>query len=69
MENKILNSFFAGIVFLKCFLKCLTKILVKKQSNILFSIKMQNNIFNSLSTEIFVSPCVYKLIIYIYNYI
>ena len=27
---------------------------------------MENNIFNSLSTEIFVSPCVYKLIIYIY---
>ena len=27
---------------------------------------MENNIFNSLYTEIFVSPCVYKLIIYIY---
>ena len=26
---------------------------------------MENNIFNSLSTEIFVSPCVYKLIIYL----
>ena len=33
---------------------------------ILFSILMENNIFNSLYTKIFVSPCVYKLIIYIY---
>ena len=27
---------------------------------------MENNIFNSFFTDIFVSPCVYKLIIYIY---
>ena len=27
---------------------------------------MENNIFNSLSTEIFISPYVYELIIYIY---
>ena len=27
---------------------------------------MENNIFNSFNTEIFVSLCVYKLIIYIY---
>ena len=27
---------------------------------------MENNLFNSLYTEIFVSPCGYKLIIYIY---
>ena len=38
-------------------------------SNILFSTKMENYIFNSLYTKIFVSPCVYKLIIYIYVYI
>ena len=30
---------------------------------------MENKIYNSLSTEVFVSPCVYKLIIYIYIYI
>ena len=53
-------------LFLKCFLKFLTKISVKKPSNTLFSIKMQNNIFNSIYTEIFVSPCIYKLIIFIY---
>ena len=27
---------------------------------------MENKIYNSLSTKVFVSPCVYKLIIYIY---
>ena len=27
---------------------------------------MENKIYNSLSTEVFVLPCVYKLIIYIY---
>ena len=27
---------------------------------------MENKIYNSLSTEVFVPPCVYKLIIYIY---
>ena len=38
----------------------------KKLLNMLFSIKMENKIYNSLSTEVFVSPCVYKLIIYVY---
>ena len=65
---KYLIVFSQMFLFLKCFLKFLTKILVKKPSNILFFIKMENNIyiFNSHSTKIFVSPCVYKLIIYIY---
>ena len=27
---------------------------------------MENKIYNSLSTEVFASPCVYKLIIYMY---
>ena len=66
MKNKIFNNFFTEFLFLKCFQKFLTKILVKKLSNILFSIKMENNILNSLSAEIFASPCVYKLIINIY---
>ena len=30
---------------------------------------MENKIYNSLSTQFFVSPCVYKLIIYIYIYL
>ena len=38
----------------------------KKLLNILFSIKIENKIYHSLSTAVFVSPCVYKLIIYIY---
>ena len=63
---KYLIVFSQKFLFLKCFLKFLTKILLKKPSNTLFSIKMENNIFNSLYTKIFVSPCVYKLIIYIY---
>ena len=63
---KYLIVFSPKFLFLKCFLKFLTKILVKKPSNTLFSIKMENNIFNSLYTKIFVSPCVYKLIKYIY---
>ena len=66
MENKIFNRFSQKFLFLKCFLKFLTKISVKKTSNRLFSNKMENHIFNSLYTEIFVSPCVYKLIICIY---
>ena len=63
---KYLIAFPKTFLFLKCFLKFLTKISVKKPSIILFYIKMENNIFHSISTEIFVSPCVYKLIIYIY---
>ena len=60
---KYLIVFSQKFLLLKCFLKFLTKNLVKKPSNTLFSIKMENNIFNSLYTEIFVSPCIYKLII------
>ena len=67
MKNKILIAFSKKFLFLKYFLKFLTKISVKKPSNTLCSIKMGNHIFNSLYTEIFVSPCVYKLIIYKYN--
>ena len=63
---KYLILFSQKFLFLKYFLKFLTKISVKKPSNALFSIKMENNIFNSLYTEIFLSACVYKLIIYIY---
>ena len=59
MENKIFNRFSQKFLFLKCFLKFLTKISVEKRSNILFSIKMQNNIFNSLSIEIFVYIYIY----------
>ena len=62
---KYLIVFSQKFLFLKCFLKFLTKMTVKKTSNTLFSIKMENNIFNSLFTDNFVSPCVYKLIIYI----
>ena len=71
MENKIFNSFFTEIFVSQWFLKLLTKLSVKKQLNILFSIKMENKIYNSFSTKIFVSPCVYKLIIYIhiFNYL
>ena len=56
---KYLIIFSYKFLFLKCFLKFLTKILVKKPSNTLFSIKMENNIFKSLYTEIFVSTCIY----------
>ena len=66
---KYLIFFSPKFLFLKWFLKFLTKILVKKQLNILISIKMENKIYNSFSTGIFVSPCVYKLIIYIYIYL
>ena len=41
----------------------------KKLLNILFSIKTENIIFNSCFIEIFVSPCVYKLLVYAYIYI
>ena len=63
---KYLIVFSEKFLFLKCFLKFLTKISVKKPSNMLFSINIEDNIFNSLYTEIFVSPCVHTLIIYIY---
>ena len=66
---KYLIVFSKKLLFQKCFLKFLTKISVKKPSNTLFSIKMENYIFNSLYTEIFVSPCVYKLIMHIYIYL
>ena len=66
---KYLIVFSQKFLFQKCFLKFLTKISVKKPSDILFPIKIENKIFNSLSTEIFVSPCIYKLIVYIYIYL
>ena len=56
---KYLIVFSPTFLFLKWFLS-------KKLLNILFSIKMEIKIYNSLSTDIFVAPCVYKLIIYIY---
>ena len=65
---KYLIVFLQKFLFLKCFLKFLTNILVKKPSNTIFSIKMENNIFNSLYTESLVSPCTFKLIIYIYKF-
>ena len=41
----------------------------EKLLNILFQIKMENNTFNSIFPKIFVSLCIYKLIIYIYIYL
>ena len=51
---KIFNSFITEIFVLKWFLKFLAKSLLKKKIlNILFSIKMENKIYYSLSTENF----------------
>ena len=61
---KYLTFFSLGNLFLICFLEFLTKISVKKLLNIIS--KIGNNIFNIFFTGIFVSPCVYKLIIYTY---
>ena len=61
-----MNSFFTEIFVSKMISKVYNKLSVKKLLNILFSIKLENNIFNRFFTEIFVSPCIYKLITYIY---
>ena len=61
---KYFNSIFTKIFVSKMVSKVFNKNFgEKKLLNILFSIKMENNIYNSLSTEVFVSPCDYKLII------
>ena len=49
IEKNIFNSFFTEIFVLKL----LTKISVKKLSNILLSIKIENNISNSFFNDIF----------------
>ena len=57
-----LKVFSPKFLFQNFFLKFLTKISVKELLNILFSIKMENIIFNIFLSKIFVSPSVYKLI-------
>ena len=49
MEKNIFNSFFTESFVLKL----LTKISVKKRLNILFSIKIENNISNNFFKDIF----------------